>query len=221
MYPQPVACDPFLRPGVQQIDRHNPTGMKLVLCSANPGKLTELRELLPTRFELLDLNGAGISTELPETGHTLEANAIQKARTAWGLCRLPCIADDTGLEVQALDGAPGVISAHYAGGSRDPVANMKKLLAELSNNSDRRARFRTVIAFVESDNGPERPCEGVVKGLITEAPRGSRGFGYDPVFQPDMSTLTFAEMDASAKNAISHRAHAVWKLVQWLAERVH
>ena len=146
----------------------------------------------------------------------MEANALQKARFAFERVKLPCVADDTGLEVEALRGAPGVYSARYAGEAKDPVANMDRLLRELEGSDDRRARFRTVIAFVAE--GVEHTVEGEVRGHIVEAPRGNSGFGYDPVFQPEMSTLTFAEMDAKTKNAISHRGQAIWKLVRWLAE---
>lgn len=186
----------------------------LLLCTGNPGKVAELKALLPDRFRLLSLSDAGLPTDLPETGDTLEANALQKARFAFERTGLPCIADDTGLEVDALGGAPGVFSARYAGGAKDPVANMHKLLQELGDRPDRTARFRTVIAWVDREG--ERTFEGVVEGAIVDAPRGAGGFGYDPVFRPAMSDLTFAELDARSKNAISHRGQAVWKLVRAL-----
>lgn len=186
----------------------------LLLCTGNPGKVAELKALLPDRFRLLSLCEAGLPMDLPETGDTLEANALQKARFAFERTGLPCIADDTGLEVDALGGAPGVYSARYAGGAKDPAANMRKLLQELGDRPDRAARFRTVIAWVDRDG--ERTFEGVVEGAIVDAPRGEGGFGYDPVFRPAMSDLTFAELDARSKNAISHRGQAVWKLVRAL-----
>lgn len=190
--------------------------MRLLLCTGNPGKRAELKALLPGRFELITLQEAGLPDDLPETGATLEANALQKARYAHERTGLPCIADDTGLEVQALGGAPGVRSARYAGDAKDPKANMEKLLMELAPSTDRRARFRTVIALID-DTG-EHLFEGIVEGTITSAPRGSGGFGYDPVFLPEMSDLTFAELPLEKKNAISHRAKAVWKLARYLAE---
>lgn len=189
---------------------------RIVLCTGNPGKVSELRALLPERMELLSLAEVGLPSDLPETGSTLEANALQKARFAHERTGLPCIADDTGLEVVALNGAPGVFSARYAGEVKDPAANMAKLLKELEGHDDRAARFRTVIAFVA--DGIEHTVSGEVRGRITASPRGGGGFGYDPVFLPEMSDLTFAEMDARMKNAISHRGQAIWKLVSWLAE---
>lgn len=191
--------------------------MRLLLCTGNPGKLAELRKLLPSSMELLTLQGAGLPTDLPETGRTFAENALQKARFAFAHTGLPCIADDSGLEVESLNGAPGVDTAYYAGPQKDDQANMAKLLHELDGKAGRRARFRTVIAFVDGDG--EHLFEGEVRGSITTEPRGSNGFGYDPVFLPEMSDLTFAELDAARKNAISHRGHAVWKLVRFLAER--
>jgi XTP/dITP diphosphohydrolase len=188
---------------------------RYLLCTGNPGKAAELRALLPVGIELVTLTEAGLPTDLPETGDTLEANALQKARYAHERTALPCIADDTGLEVDALNGAPGVLSARYAGEAKDPAANMAKLLHELQGVTDRSARFRTVIALVDGEG--ERTFEGEVRGTITEAPRGTGGFGYDPVFLPEMSDLTFAELDPRRKNAISHRGMAVWKLVRALA----
>ena len=189
---------------------------RMLLCTGNPGKVAELRALLPHDIELLSLADAGLPADLPETGDTLEANALQKARFAFERTGLPCIADDTGLEVDALNGTPGVYSARYAGAAKDPAANMARLLGELEGRSDRRARFRTVIAFISWNI--EHTVSGEVEGSIIDAPRGEGGFGYDPIFRPEMSTLTFAEMDAKTKNAISHRGQAVWKLVRWLSE---
>lgn len=190
---------------------------QLVLCTGNPGKVAEIRALLPGHFHIRALGDLGLPTDLPETGTTLHANAEQKARFAFERCGLPCIADDTGLEVDALDGAPGVYSARYAGEARDPIANMSKLLHALAGSTDRRARFRTVIAHVDTEGTTF--FEGTVEGTITLEPRGTGGFGYDPVFLPSMSDLTFAELDAKRKNAVSHRGQAVWKLVRWLGER--
>lgn len=188
----------------------------LLLCTGNPGKLAELRAMLPG-MELLSLPEVGLPTDLPENGDTFAANALEKARFAHGRTGLPCIADDSGLEVVALHGAPGVYSARYAGEAKNDAANVAKLLRELDGIADRRARFRTVIALV--DEGGEQLFEGEVQGTITREPRGTNGFGYDPVFLPAMSDLTFAELDAARKNAISHRGHAVWKLVRFLSDR--
>ncbi|MBP6311340.1 MAG: RdgB/HAM1 family non-canonical purine NTP pyrophosphatase [Flavobacteriales bacterium] len=190
---------------------------ELLLCTGNPGKLVELKELLPASFKLLMLTDVGLPTDLPETGRTLEENALQKARFAFERTGLTCIADDTGLEVNALGGAPGVFSARYAGGSKEPMANMTKLLQELEGNADRSARFRTVMALVSKVG--EYEFVGEVKGNITEAARGNSGFGYDPIFLPEMSDLTFAELESKQKNAISHRGNAVWKLVRFLQEQ--
>lgn len=189
---------------------------ELVLCTANPGKVAELKAMLPDHWRVLGLPDVGVTEDIPETGDTLEANAELKARYVFERTGRPCIADDTGLEVAALGGAPGVHSARYAGPARDPAANTRKLLAALEGRADRSARFRTVIAFV--DAGGTRFFEGDVAGTITDAPRGSGGFGYDPVFLPHRSALTFAELDPARKNAISHRGRAVWRLVEWLTE---
>ncbi|MEO8733791.1 MAG: RdgB/HAM1 family non-canonical purine NTP pyrophosphatase [Flavobacteriales bacterium] len=190
---------------------------KHLLCTGNPGKVTELRALLPADMELLGLQEVGLPLDLPETGDTFAANALEKARFAFERTGLPCIADDSGLEVTALGGAPGVYSARYAGPAKNDRANIAKLLRELEGKEDRSARFRTVVALI--DETGEHLFEGEVRGSITTDRRGSNGFGYDPVFLPEMSDLTFAELDAKMKNAISHRGQAVWKLVRWLSER--
>jgi XTP/dITP diphosphohydrolase len=191
---------------------------ELVLCSGNPGKLAELRALLPPGVTVHALADVGLPDDLPETGDTLEANALEKARFAFERCGLPCLADDTGLEVEALGGAPGVRSARYAGPAKDPAANMAMLLDRLAGVMERRARFRTVLALVHA--GGEQLFDGEVRGTITERPRGTGGFGYDPVFLPEMSDLTFAELPATSKNAISHRGRAMWRFAQWLHEQV-
>jgi XTP/dITP diphosphohydrolase len=188
----------------------------LLLCTGNPGKAAELMAQLPPGMRVVTLNDMALPTDLPETGATLEENALQKARYAHERTGMLCIADDTGLEVAALDGAPGVLSARYAGPAKDARANMDKLLDALQGSTDRTARFRTVIAWVGP--GVERTFEGEVRGTITEVPRGTGGFGYDPVFLPEMSDLTFAELDPMRKNAISHRGMAMWRLAQALSE---
>ena len=192
--------------------------MTLCFATNNAHKLDEVRPLLSSRFELKTLADIDCHEELPETGDTLEANALQKARYVWEHYRVPCFADDTGLEVAALDGAPGVYSAHYAGPARDAAANVQKLLTELTGHPDRSARFRTVIAYIDP-NGREWQFEGTVPGRLTEAPRGPGGFGYDPVFQPDGFAETFAELPLEVKNRIGHRGRAVAALVQWLTTR--
>ena len=189
---------------------------RLVVCTGNAGKLDELRRSLPQNIELLTPAEVGLREELPETGHTLEANALQKARYACGHCGMACLADDSGLEVRALNGAPGVDSAFYGGPQKDPQANIERLLSELGGKRDRRARFRTVLALV-LPVGVEHLFEGVVDGRIAESPRGSRGFGYDPVFVPEGSSRTFAEMTAEEKNRISHRGRAVAAFIDHLA----
>ncbi|MBL7965040.1 MAG: RdgB/HAM1 family non-canonical purine NTP pyrophosphatase [Flavobacteriales bacterium] len=187
----------------------------IVLCTNNPGKAAELRTLLPPAIRVLTLADVGIHADLPETGDTLEANALQKARYVHDRCHLPCLADDTGLEVDALNGRPGVHSARYAGPARDAVANMRLLLTEMKGVDDRRARFRTVLALVSGTL--ERCFAGQVEGRIIEEPRGAGGFGYDPVFVPQGDSLTFAEMPLNAKNAVSHRARALRKFLDHLA----
>jgi len=190
--------------------------MELVLCTGNAGKASEVRALLPVGFVFRSLADLGLPLDVPETSDSLMGNALQKARYAFQRTSLPCIADDTGLEVDALKGAPGVFSARYAGEDRDAQANMNKLLKEMEGVVDRTARFRTVLALV----GPtgEHTFEGEIKGTITTTPRGTGGFGYDPIFLPEMSDLTFAELDLRRKNAISHRSRAVWKLIRFLSE---
>lgn len=189
---------------------------ELVLCSGNPGKLIELQALLPAGIRVRSLTEMGLPLDLPETGATLEANAEQKARYAFDRCGLPCLADDTGLEVAALNGAPGVLSARYAGPAKDAKANMDLLLERMKGEADRSACFRTVLALVDGER--LRTFEGEVRGAITTTPRGTGGFGYDPVFLPRMSDLTFAELPVVRKNAISHRAQAMWRLAMWLHE---
>lgn len=192
-------------------------GRTLVLCTANAGKVSEMRAMMPAGWQVLSLAEAGIREELPETGPTLEDNALQKARTAHAICGLPCIADDTGLEVDALGGAPGVYSARYAGPERDDRANVRKLLQDLSGSAVRSAHFRTVLAWVEV--GEEHLFEGRVDGHIIMQEQGAGGFGYDPVFRPEGSERTFAEMERSEKNAISHRGRAMARFAAWIAGR--
>jgi XTP/dITP diphosphohydrolase len=195
--------------------------MKLIFATNNQHKLQEIGDLLRDRHTLLGLSDLGIVEDIPEDHETLEENASQKAWYIYEKFGQSCFADDTGLEVVALDGAPGVYSARYSRMGHptfqqmEPAAgNIKKLLLKMKGISLRDAQFRTVISLVLE--GKEYRFEGVVKGKITEAPSGVKGFGYDPVFRPDGYNVTFAEMDLSLKNKISHRAKAVQELVEFL-----
>ncbi|GGG30856.1 RdgB/HAM1 family non-canonical purine NTP pyrophosphatase [Hymenobacter glacieicola] len=190
--------------------------MRLCFASNNAHKLDEIRPLLPASVELLSLADIGCQQELPETQATLEGNARQKAQYVWDHFGVACFADDTGLEVAALNGEPGVYSARYAGPQRRAADNVAKLLHELQGQPNRAAQFRTVVALV-LPGGEVHEFAGAVDGLITEQVRGQDGFGYDPVFQPtEGDGRTFAQMSLAEKNAISHRARAVAGLVQFL-----
>ena len=191
--------------------------MKLNFATNNKHKLQEVREVLGDSFLVESLQSLGINEDIPEDQLTLEGNALQKARFLYDRTGEDCFADDTGLEVEALNGAPGVYSARYAGESKNSLDNMALLLKNMEGVKNRKARFRTVIALIL--NGEEYLFEGVVNGVITEQPRGTAGFGYDPLFVPDGYTTTFAEMDSEAKNAISHRGLAVEKLAAFLLKR--
>lgn len=188
--------------------------MKLVFATNNQYKLKELQAILGDHFELLSLKDIGCSEEIPEDYPTLEGNARQKALYIHEKYDYPCFADDTGLEIDVLNGEPGVYSARYAGEAKDSQANMNKVLENLQTEDNRKARFRTVISLVLDNE--EKQFEGIVEGEITREKRGDSGFGYDPIFLPDGYDKTFAEMDLSAKNEISHRARAVQKLVEYL-----
>jgi XTP/dITP diphosphohydrolase len=191
------------------------TPLRLVFATQNKHKCDEIQSLLGAAFELVTLAEAGITHELEETQNTLEGNALQKARAVFELTGKSCFADDTGLEVEALNGAPGVYSARYAGEQRSSADNIAKLLAELNGTENRNAQFRTVIAWT---NGREEQLfEGIVKGKIALRPFGTSGFGYDPVFLPENSTKTFAEMTMDEKNAVSHRARAFTAFTSWLS----
>ena len=188
--------------------------MKLVFATHNPGKLQEVRELLAPDYEVIGLSELGDHEDIEETALTLEGNAWIKARTVWQKHGLSCFSDDTGLEIEALDGAPGVFSARFAGPDKDPQANMDKVLDELKGQGNRKARFRTAVALVL--NGEEFLFEGTVNGEITTVQSGAKGFGYDPIFSPNGYDTTFAEMDGPTKNAISHRGLAIKRLVAFL-----
>ena len=186
----------------------------LVFATANSHKLTEVRDKLGKRYIFRSLADIGCEEEIPETANTLEGNALQKARFVSDNYGENCFAEDSGLEIDALDGRPGVITAHYAGADRDPLANMKKVLEELGDTDHREAQFRAVIAL--SIDGEEHLFEGIVRGTIARKLKGEGGFGYDPIFIPEGYDKTFAELPSSVKKEISHRSRAVAKLVDFL-----
>ena len=188
---------------------------KLVFATNNAHKLEEVAAILGDQVELLSLNDFGCQADIPETAETLEGNALLKSSYIYKNYHLDCFADDTGLEVETLNGAPGVYSARYAGGEgHDAQANMLKLLHELDGKENRKAQFRTAISLIL--DGKEYLFEGVIKGEIIKEKRGDSGFGYDPVFMPEGYDRTFAELGNDIKNQISHRALAVQKLCEFL-----
>ena len=201
--------------------------MKIVFATNNQHKLDEVRQILGDTIEVLSLSDIGCHEDIPETGTTLEQNALQKAQYVYNHYHTDCFADDTGLEVDALGGAPGVYSARYAAVGcaatlsqpidHDSEANMTRLLSELGENNNRNARFRTVIALILQ--GELHEFEGIVNGQIIRERRGGEGFGYDPIFQPDGYDQTFAELGTEVKNHISHRARATQKLADYLLKR--
>ncbi|MBQ8155242.1 MAG: non-canonical purine NTP diphosphatase [Prevotella sp.] len=211
--------------------------MKIVFATNNKHKLDEIRSILGDSIEVLSLKDIGCNVDIPETGKTLEENALQKAQYVYDNYHIDCFADDTGLEVEVLDGAPGVYSARYAAlpdnpvksegatSSHDSEANMTRLLYELNGKDNRKARFRTVIALIQKKDVCPCGCtsikeihkfEGIVEGEIIQERRGGEGFGYDPIFQPDGYDKTFAELGMDIKNHISHRARATQKLAEFL-----
>ena len=192
---------------------------KFVFATNNSHKLEEVTAILGEKVELLSMKDIKCDTDIPETADTLEGNALLKARYIFDNYHLDCFADDTGLEVESLGGAPGVYSARYADGQgHDSQANMNKLLKEMEEKNDRKAQFRTIISLIEK--GEERQFEGIVKGQITREKRGESGFGYDPIFQPDGYETTFAELGSDIKNRISHRARAVAALCDYLRKNL-
>ncbi len=188
--------------------------MKLIFATQNENKVREIESELDGNFELLSLKSFGFTDDIPENSDTLEGNALEKARFVYGRFHHNTLSDDTGLEVESLNGEPGIYSARYAGNSKDPEANMEKLLHKLKGKENRKARFRTIIALII--NGDEHLFEGIVEGEITLHRSGAKGFGYDPVFRPDGYKTTFAEMSMDEKNKISHRARALRKLILFL-----
>jgi len=187
---------------------------KLVFATNNEHKLEEVRAIFGKYYQILGLNDIGVDIDIPETGDTLEENAMIKAEYVWKNYHYSCFADDTGLEVEALDNAPGVYSARYAGEQKSSADNVKKLLHELEGKDNRNARFRTVIALILG--GKRYLFEGKIEGEIISSPRGNTGFGYDPIFQPNGYGQTFAELGLDVKNVISHRAKAVQQLALFL-----
>lgn len=198
--------------------------MKIVFATNNKNKLREIREILGPQFEIVSLEEIGCHEDIPETGSSLEENARQKSNYIYDNYGLDCFADDTGLEVDALNGEPGVHSARYAEGTdHNSEANMAKLLDRLGDNTNRKARFRTVISLIQRDGDNPRctreyEFEGVVEGHIATEKHGTEGFGYDPIFVPEGYDKSFAELGEEIKNGISHRARAVAKLADHLKD---
>ncbi|MEZ7504601.1 non-canonical purine NTP diphosphatase [Flavobacterium sp. Arc2] len=191
--------------------------MKLVFASNNKNKIKEIQQLLPSTIEIVSLEDIGCHEEIPETADTIEGNAILKANYVTEKYGYDCFADDTGLEVEALNGDPGVFSARYAGEQRSSEDNMDKLLLALSNNPNRNAHFKTVIAL--NVNGGQHLFTGIAEGQITITKAGSEGFGYDPIFQPEEYLQTFAELSSAIKNQISHRGKATQLLISFLKNK--
>ena len=192
--------------------------MQLVFASSNKNKIFEIQTMLPETIKILSLDDIGCVEEIPETADTIEGNAILKANYVTSKYGYDCFADDTGLEVTALNGAPGVFSARYAGEQRNSDDNMNRLLEDLSNKSNRNAQFKTVIAL--NINGKQELFTGIAEGKITLGKTGNKGFGYDPIFQPLGYKETFAELSLEVKNEISHRGKAIQKLINFLNSRL-
>ena len=190
---------------------------KLVFATNNRNKIKEIKALLPSEFEVLSLEDIGCNEEIPETSETIEGNALQKAHFIKDNFGYDCFADDTGLEVEALSGEPGVYSARYAGEEKNDDANIQKLLINLKPSSNRKARFKTVIALYLGEH--THTFTGICEGEILSEKKGNQGFGYDPVFQPLGSEKSFAEMDLSEKSQLSHRGKATRKLIEFLRKK--
>lgn len=191
---------------------------QLVFATNNAHKLQEIRDILGSHYQILSLEDINCHVDIPETGATLQENALIKAKYVSEHYRIDCFADDTGLEVEALNGRPGVHTARYAYPDKhDPQANNEKLLHELSDKTSRKAQFRTVIALIQGSK--TQFFEGIVKGHIVHTPQGEQGFGYDPIFSPEDTGKTFAQLGVAVKNKISHRARAVNQLIHYLAQQ--
>ncbi|PDH45553.1 MAG: non-canonical purine NTP pyrophosphatase [Bacteroidetes bacterium MED-G21] len=188
--------------------------MKIVFATNNPNKLKEIQTLIPKEIEIISLKEIGCTEDIPETGDTLEANAFQKVHYIKENYNYDCFADDTGLEIDTLNGAPGVYSARYAGPEKSAEANIEKILNELQGKENRSAKFRTAIALTL--NNEEHLFEGEINGHISKVKQGNEGFGYDPIFMPENEKRSFAQMSMEEKGTISHRGRAVKKLVAYL-----
>jgi XTP/dITP diphosphohydrolase len=193
-----------------------PGKITLVFATNNQHKLKEIKSMVPDSISILSLKDIGCQEELPETSATLKGNALQKAKYVFDKYGMNCFADDTGLEIESLNGRPGVYSARYAGLNSSYDDNVSKVLNEMKGIENRKAKFKTVIALLTDHE--EKCFEGIVEGEITENRRGDKGFGYDPVFLPSGSDKTFAEMTEAEKNKISHRGRALDKLISYLEE---
>lgn len=191
--------------------------MKLVFATHNANKLQEVKELLAPKYEVIGLTELNDHEDIPENEPTLEGNALVKARTIWSKYGLSCFSDDTGLEIDALGGEPGVYSARYGGPEKDPEQNMAKVLDGLKDKTDRTARFRTAVALIL--DGKQHVFNGTVEGTIRKEKSGAQGFGYDPIFQPEGYEITFAEMDSAEKGRISHRGRAIKALADFLKQQ--
>ena len=192
---------------------------KICFAPNNPNKLRELQEMLGDEFTLVSLQEIGCTEDIAETADTIEGNSQLKAQYVWQKYKIDCFADDTGLEVEALNNEPGVYSARYAGEPKDDQKNMALVLEKLKGKDNRSARFKTVMTLIL--DGKEYAFEGIAKGSLRDQPVGTAGFGYDPIFEPENHSITFAEMEPSQKNAISHRGKAVQKLVSFLKEQTN
>lgn len=192
--------------------------MELIFATHNQNKVEEITAILPPVIEIKSLRDINFKNEISETSDTLQGNALIKARTIFNKFKRNCFADDTGLEVEVLNGDPGVLSARYAGNQNIAIDNIKKLLRKLKNHDNRKAQFRTVIALIYDRN--EYFFEGIIKGKIIGEAKGNNGFGYDPIFQPENYFLSFAQLDKEEKNKISHRAKAFRKLINFLRVKI-
>lgn len=191
--------------------------MTLVFATNNENKVKEIRSVLGAGFSIITLQEAGIDIDIPEPHDTLEANATEKSVTIYKMTGKNCFSEDTGLEIPALHGAPGVLSARYAGEQKSADDNITKVLQELEGNDNRKARFRTIISLIL--DGKEYQFEGICPGTILKERKGGKGFGYDPIFMPDGATKAFAEMDMNEKNQYSHRANAFHNLINFLKKK--
>ena len=190
--------------------------MKLVFATGNPNKIKEVAEILSndSNFEIVPMSEIGVTEDIPETSPTIEGNALQKARYLHEGYQVNCFSEDTGLEIESLDGEPGVLTARYAGKERNADANMDLVLKKLTNKKNRKARFKTIIALIINDK--EYTFEGIIEGHIAETKTGDGGFGYDPIFIPNGYNESFGVLDSSIKNEISHRGRAIKKLITFL-----